>query len=137
MEYFGDQSGFHSLITCRQSWDRWLSATHNGMITKKSDVLLLLRLLAQALSDDDFNGVSYAHCWRLYPALFLCFNTKYLCYMWLSLMFTDVHIPFNHIVCLQRQITIIIIKIPGKTFPSAFISALGRVFNNEHNSHMF
>ena len=38
-----------------QSWDRWLSATHNGMITKKSDVLLLLRPLAQALSDDDFN----------------------------------------------------------------------------------
>jgi hypothetical protein len=38
-------------------------------------------------------------------------------------MFTDVHIPFNHIVCLQRQITIIIIKIPGKTFPSAFISS--------------
>lgn len=38
-----------------QSWDRWLSATHNGMNTKKSDVLLLLRPLAQALSDDDFN----------------------------------------------------------------------------------
>lgn len=36
-----------------QSWDRWLSATHNGMNTKKSDVLLLLR--PQALSDDDFN----------------------------------------------------------------------------------
>jgi hypothetical protein len=38
-----------------QSWDRWLSATHNGMNTKKSDVLLLLGPLAQALSDDDFN----------------------------------------------------------------------------------
>ena len=38
-----------------QSWDRWLSATHNGMNTKTSDVLMLLRPLALALYDDDFN----------------------------------------------------------------------------------
>ncbi|XP_021348263.1 uncharacterized protein LOC110447122 [Mizuhopecten yessoensis] len=37
-----------------QSWDRWLSASHNGMTTQKADVLKLLRGIAKAMSEEEF-----------------------------------------------------------------------------------
>ncbi|XP_069103000.1 uncharacterized protein [Argopecten irradians] len=37
-----------------QSWDRWLSASHNGLTSQKSDVLQLLRAIAKSFTEEDF-----------------------------------------------------------------------------------
>ncbi|XP_052083492.1 uncharacterized protein LOC127720780 [Mytilus californianus] len=39
-----------------QSWERWLTAAHNGLHTEKTNVLSLLRPIARALNEDDFNS---------------------------------------------------------------------------------
>ncbi|CAC5410902.1 unnamed protein product [Mytilus coruscus] len=39
-----------------QSWERWLTAAHNGLHTEKTNVLSLLRPIARALNEDDYNS---------------------------------------------------------------------------------
>ncbi|XP_063435696.1 uncharacterized protein LOC134716616 [Mytilus trossulus] len=39
-----------------QSWERWLTAANNGLNTEKNNVLSLLRPVARALNEEDYNS---------------------------------------------------------------------------------